>query len=117
MVGLAVTPTTPSSSRRRLNWPETSCERSMLSYQTLWPCDLSCSNGFVIVVLLVGARCAAFPLKYCLSAAVICYVPLLLLLLISTNWYVFLTQCVRIRLLCCHLVRSRASRREMVSWW
>src|SRR5579859_1281573 len=57
MVGLAVTPTMPSSSSKRLNWPEASWERSMLSYQTLWPCVLSWNNGLVISFLLVGARC------------------------------------------------------------
>src|SRR5947209_18012685 len=53
MVGLAVTPTTPSSSSRRLNCPDTSCPRSILSYHTLCPKFLSSSNGLVIVSLLL----------------------------------------------------------------
>src|SRR5947209_18932239 len=56
MVGLAVTPTTPSSSSSCLNCPETSCVRSILSYHTLCPNFLSSSNGFVIVYLLLFFR-------------------------------------------------------------
>src|SRR5438046_1464034 len=54
MVGFDVTPTIPSSSTRRLKSPLFSCSRSTVSYQTLCPCALSWSKGFVISFLLCG---------------------------------------------------------------
>src|SRR5450755_342987 len=38
----------PFSSSKRLNSPEASCERSILSYQTLCPCCCNCSSRLVM---------------------------------------------------------------------
>src|SRR5436189_4601529 len=91
MVGLAVTPTIPSSPSKRLNWPEVSCERSMLSYQTLCPSDLSCSNGLVMVISPRGSATQGDPfgVSILLSFVTIYYLPV-----VNTIIKVFLTHSV-----------------------
>jgi hypothetical protein len=52
MVGLDVTPVTPSSSTMRRNSPLVIRPRRMLSYQTLWPSLGSSSRGLLMSLSL-----------------------------------------------------------------
>src|SRR5438270_7425384 len=110
MVGLAVTPTTPSSSSRRLNWPEVSCERSMLSYQTLCPSDLSCSNGLVMVISPCGSAMLGDP--YSVSI-LLSFVTMYYLLVVNTIIKVLLTHSVYVLLHDSTLMKKNTNVKEM----